>query len=199
MTLIVATRGKVTWMKTHIHTHTHLLFGYSFSRTLHTLVMRQRRRSSCPSQQLHCCVSLPGKEDLNFRHCHGGVVVFLIEKRENNKPPPPLGAFISNQGFIIRNWEEIHNSLGDNKKPVAAASWPAMAAHKPVEWVQAVINRFDDQVCITYKIFVNAIMCLWLVDYITLCRLLLNLWHPCSLVAIGRLCFDMLGLRIAIW
>lgn len=27
-----------------------------------------------------------------------------------------------------------------------------MAAHKPVEWVQAVINRFDEQVCITYEI-----------------------------------------------
>lgn len=99
-------------------------------------------------------VSLPGKEDLNFRHCHGGVVVYLIQKRENNKPPPPLSAFTSNKGFNIRSWEGKHNSSGDYQKPVAAASWPAMAAHKPVEWVQAVINRFDDQV----RSFVNDIM-----------------------------------------
>ncbi|CDQ76030.1 unnamed protein product [Oncorhynchus mykiss] len=27
-----------------------------------------------------------------------------------------------------------------------------MAAHKPVEWVQAVISRFDEQVRITHRI-----------------------------------------------
>lgn len=167
-------------MKTHTNTHTHSLHGFSFS-SLHCI--RQFWGNAGAVVVHHNSftgVSLPGKEDLNFRHCHGGVVVFLIQKRENNKPPPPLSAFIINNGFYIRSWEENHNSSGDYKKPVAAASWPAMAAHKPVEWVQAVINRFDDQV----RSFVNDIMPLWFVWYITLC-MLLNIWHPWRLLVVG--------------
>lgn len=38
----------------------------------------------------------------------------------------------------LRPWINQHN--------VAVSLRPAMAAHKPVEWVQAVITRFDEQV-----------------------------------------------------
>lgn len=81
--------------------------------------------------------------------CHGGVVEYAWCEKLNQTPlfpPPPLFSSL----IIWRTRGESRAGIGIAKvidrRHSGARIRLSMAAHKPVEWVQAIINRFDEQV-----------------------------------------------------
>lgn len=90
--------------------------------------------------------------------CHGGVVEYAWSEKLNQTPllppPPPLFSSLvilrSGLGGIWRTRGESRAGIGIAKvidrRHSGARIRLSMAAHKPVEWVQAIINRFDEQV-----------------------------------------------------
>lgn len=81
----------------------------------------------------------------DFRWCVMAVAWWILQKGKNIRPFRPFTS--------IRDRISCLNKP-DNSGPApwiyqhsfAVSPRPAMAAHKPVEWVQAVITRFDEQV-----------------------------------------------------
>lgn len=99
----------------------------------------------------------------DFRWCVMAVAWWILQKGKNTRP--------------FRPFPSIQDRFPCTNKPVSSGHipWiyqhsvavslrPAMAAHKPVEWVQAVITRFDEQVR-------------W-VDSVNGCSKLLQSWGP---------------------
>lgn len=90
--------------------------------------------------------------------CHGGVVEYAWSEKLNQTPllppPPPLFSSLiilrSGLGGIWCTRRDSGAGIGIAKvidrRHSGARIRLSMAAHKPVEWVQAIINRFDEQV-----------------------------------------------------
>lgn len=81
----------------------------------------------------------------DFRWCVMAVAWWILQKGKNIRPCGPLPSI---QGrFSCRN-KRVSSGLAPriSQRSAAVSLRPAMAAHKPVEWVQAVITRFDEQV-----------------------------------------------------
>lgn len=81
----------------------------------------------------------------DFRWCVMAVAWWILQKGKNTRPLRPFPS--TRDRFSCLN-KPVSSGLAPwiYQRSVAVSLRPAMAAHKPVEWVQAVITRFDEQV-----------------------------------------------------
>lgn len=81
----------------------------------------------------------------DFRWCVMAVAWWILQKGKNIRPVRPFTS-IRDRISCLNKPDNSGPAPWIYQRSFAASPRPAMAAHKPVEWVQAVITRFDEQV-----------------------------------------------------
>lgn len=115
-------------------------------------ISRKLRRAWILSAWRQCPTPPTSFSEEDFRWCVMAVAWWIQEKRKNTRRSAPL--LTSRSAFSCGN-KRVGGGLAPriSQRCAAVSLRPAMAAHKPVEWVQAVITRFDEQVRVAHSGF----------------------------------------------